>query len=105
MRWQCEFGRIWPHLEEFYCVRAGNESTSCWCHQAGGLTRAEGEDRIDFLAKVRNLALEPLWRARYGGNGSAPVTGEGFRADRVVFVNDVYFCARDVVRPAAFPPI
>ncbi len=64
--------------------------------RAGGLTRAEGEDRIDFLAQVRNSALEPLWRGA-GGNGSAAVSGEGFRADRIVFVNDVFFCARDVV--------
>ena len=64
---------------------------------AGGLTRAAGEDRIEFLAKVRNLALEPLWRES-GRNGSAAVTGEGFRANRIIFINDVYFCVRDVVR-------
>ena len=29
--------------------------------------------------------------------------GAGFRADRVVFINDVYFCARDVVRRGADP--
>lgn len=46
---------------------------------------------------MRNRALEPLWRGA-GGNGSAAVTGEGFRADRIIFVNDVFFCARDVVR-------
>ena len=63
--------------------------------------RAEGEERIEFLAKVRNRALEPLWRGA-GGNGSVAVTGEGFRADRIVFVNDVFFCARDVVR-CSFP--
>lgn len=65
----------------------------------GGLTRGPGKDRIEFLAKVRNLALEPLWREA-GTNGSAAVTGEGFRADRIIFINDVYFCARDVVRPS-----
>ena len=64
---------------------------------AGGLTRAEGQDRIDFLAQVRNAALEPLWRG--AGNGSAWGAEGGFKADRVVFLNDVYFCARDVVSP------
>ena len=28
----------------------------------GSLTREPEQDRIDFLAQVRNLALEPLWR-------------------------------------------
>ena len=32
----------------------------------GNLTRQEGQDRIDFLAQARNLALEVLWL-----NGSA----------------------------------
>jgi alpha-1,3-mannosyltransferase len=64
---------------------------------AGGLTREDGQDRIEFLAKVRNAALQPLWRGG-GANGSEPAVSEGFRANRIVFVNDVYFCARDVVR-------
>ena len=64
---------------------------------AGGLTRAEGQDRIDFLAQVRNAALEPLWRE--AGNGSAWGAEGGFKADRIVFINDVYFCARDIVSP------
>lgn len=62
---------------------------------AGGLTRAEGQDRIDFLAQVRNAALEPLWREAV--NGSAWGAEGGFKADRIAFINDVYFCARDIV--------
>lgn len=42
---------------------------------------------------MRNLALDPLWRE--AGNASADEAG--FKADRIVFVNDVFFCARDVV--------
>ena len=52
--------------------RAGNHVrepgvylVSCSGAAAGGLTRAEGQDRIDLLAQVRNAALEPL------RNGSA----------------------------------
>ena len=65
---------------------------------AGGLTRAEGQDRIEFLAQVRNAAVEPLWKE--SSNGSAYGAEGGFKADRLVFINDVYFCARDVVRPS-----
>ena len=87
----------------------GASNTSAWAGKslagpewppeyAGGLTRAEGQDRIDFLAQVRNAALEPLWREA-GHNGSAWGAEGGFKADRIVFINDVYFCARDVVSP------
>ena len=48
-----------------------------------------------FLAQVRNAALEPLWKE--GSNGSTWGNEGGFKADRIVFINDVYFCARDVV--------
>lgn len=65
---------------------------------AGGLTRAEGQDRIEFLAQVRNAALEPLWKE--SSNGSAWGSEGGFKADRIVFINDVYFCTRDIVRPS-----
>ena len=73
-----------------------------WC--AGGLTRESGQDRIEFLADVRNRALQSLWREEEGaasrssrnGSSSGQLPG-GFRADRIVFINDVYFCARDVV--------
>lgn len=67
---------------------------------AGGLTRAEAQDRIEFLAQVRNAALEPLWKE--GSNGSVWGSEGGFKADRIVFINDVYFCARDVVRPSPY---
>lgn len=75
---------------------------------AGGLARAAGQDRIEFLAEVRNRALQPLWReeeerAGSSGQNRSAAAGAGFRADRIVFINDVYFCARDVVRHSADP--
>ena len=72
----------------------------------GNLTRGETQERIDFLADVRNAALEPLW-ADTISDGGIPSTWiheepahkeKVWPADRVVFMNDVYFCARDVVR-------
>jgi alpha-1,3-mannosyltransferase len=75
----------------------------------GNLTRQPEQDRIDFLAQVRNAALEPLWLE----TGSEEVAGlapwynsrsRGLQsqvlwpADKVIFLNDVYFCARDAVR-------
>ncbi|GFR42846.1 hypothetical protein Agub_g3804 [Astrephomene gubernaculifera] len=44
------------------------------------------QHRIQFLASVRNAALEPLY-------GAPPGT-----YDNVVFVNDVFFCAADLFR-------
>ena len=88
------------------------------CSAGGSLKRGEEQDRIDFLAQARNRALEPLWL-------SASATSEGFGteqgdlarelaswdvfsardatrvmwpAQKVVFLNDVYFCAQDVFR-------
>ncbi|KAK9812593.1 hypothetical protein WJX72_000003 [[Myrmecia] bisecta] len=83
----------------------------------GSLTRAKNQDRIDFLAAARNRALEPLWlnTTAVAADGSQPHAPLGrqlhswtfswgskprplWPASRVVFLNDVYFCARDVVR-------
>ncbi|KAG1659131.1 hypothetical protein FOA52_013800 [Chlamydomonas sp. UWO 241] len=79
-------------------------------------------DRIEFLAKVRNEAMLPLLMGQLGGSSSsssgaggqgaagaaAPVAAAGAaRAagaaaaplrERLVFINDVFFCARDVLR-------
>lgn len=82
---------------------------------AGG--RLQGQHRIDFMATIRNKALEPLGvfagyernLLRHDGSGqdtfapprtrvpTIPPTGGG-TFDRVVFLNDVFFCARDIVR-------
>lgn len=59
--------------------------------------REEGEGRIGFLAKVRNKTLEPLWRARDMASGEFTARG-GWKADRIIFMNDVFLCAKDVVR-------
>ncbi|KAJ1665471.1 hypothetical protein EV178_003111 [Coemansia sp. RSA 1646] len=47
--------------------------------------RPKRRHRIEYMAELRNRAMEPLYR-----NGSM-----GF--DKVVFVNDVFFCAPDVL--------
>ena len=89
----------------------------------GSLTRAEQQDRIDFLAQARNRALEPLWLTAVHSDPSANVKGSSanywagnahikasesfaskdrahplWQAQKVVFLNDVYFCAQDVLR-------
>ena len=124
----------------------------------GGITRQDNEQRIDFLARVRNKALEPLhWHRNHSDNGSNHInhsqssssnsshtylhsniksssssssrssssssaasgnssnsssSGGGdnatttdddgdhivFEADKVVFLNDVYFCAQHIHR-------
>ena len=47
----------------------------------GSLVRGD-RHRIDHLAELRNAALKPLFEKPF---------------DRVVFINDVYFCAEDVI--------
>ncbi|TPX30101.1 hypothetical protein SmJEL517_g06250 [Synchytrium microbalum] len=52
-----------------------------------GVARSSIPNRIEFLANVRNRALDPLvdmWR-------------DGSVYDRVVFLNDVQFCAEDIL--------
>jgi alpha-1,3-mannosyltransferase len=51
----------------------------------GDILRTPGSDRVAHLATIRNAALLPL------------TTGT-FPADAVVFTNDVFFCAEEVVR-------
>ncbi|TPX45146.1 hypothetical protein SeMB42_g01591 [Synchytrium endobioticum] len=52
-----------------------------------GVKRNHVPHRIEFLAEVRNRVLDPLQELW--------ATGERF--DRVVFLNDVIFCAEDIV--------
>ena len=63
----------------------------------GTIVRGEEEGRIEFLAKVRNKALEPLWNLEDMSSEQARGVGH-WRADRIIFMNDVFFCAKDVVR-------
>lgn len=51
--------------------------------------RAPGEHRIAFLARMRNKALQPLHDPLHMSNAGGPF-------QRVVFINDVYFCAWQV---------
>jgi len=48
--------------------------------------RASGQKRINFLAKVRNKAMEPFYQK--------PANFY----DYVIFLNDVYFCYEDIIR-------
>jgi alpha-1,3-mannosyltransferase len=61
----------------------------------GDVAKSEGH-HIKNMAKLRNAALRPLYaniRAQRASGGA-----EGWVADRVVFINDVFFCAEDVLR-------
>lgn len=55
----------------------------------GNLVRQRKVDRIPFLSSVRNAAMEPLqeWQ-------------DTWIATKVVFINDVFFCAQHVLRLA-----
>jgi len=64
------------------------------CVADGAIQRADGEERIEFLAKVRNKTLEPLWRH----SNMSRESGGGWEADRIIFSNDVYLCTKDIVR-------
>ena len=62
-------------------------------------------DRIAFLAGVRNAALEPLWQPRSARGNNATWMGHleerglgPWPATRIIFLNDVYLCAKDVIR-------
>jgi alpha-1,3-mannosyltransferase len=62
-------------------------------------------ERIAFLAAVRNRAAELLWPVGQREepeamrlHASLKVPDEGYPADYLVFINDVFFCAADVLR-------
>ncbi|KAK9807875.1 hypothetical protein WJX72_011849 [[Myrmecia] bisecta] len=63
-----------------------------------GLSREDGQDRIAFLADMRNRALAPL----FGSDGFWSAKS-GWPADKVIFINDVFFCAGDILRLLAHP--
>lgn len=67
-----------------------------------------GASRIEFMATIRNLALEPLW-----GDSAALKSSSRFLsnisdlstpvpAERVVFINDVFWCVKHVLRLLAY---
>lgn len=80
-------------------------STSCtpeilYC-AAGALVKGENDSRIDFLAKVRNKAMEPLWLLANKSLSDASDQAsrqKPWKADRVLFMNDVFICAKDFMR-------
>eukprot|EP00210_Caulerpa_lentillifera_P008017 g7654.t1 len=57
----------------------------------GNLVRDANEDRIEFLAKIRNEAIAPM--IQWSRDDSTP-----WKAQKVVFINDVYFCAQHILR-------
>eukprot|EP00210_Caulerpa_lentillifera_P008024 g7661.t1 len=57
----------------------------------GNLVRDANEDRIEFLAKIRNEAIAPM--IQWSRDDSSP-----WKAQKVVFINDVYFCAQHILR-------
>ena len=82
-------------LKPPYSVR-----TCCKLHgpAEGELRRGEGESRIDFLSKVRNKALEPLWTPSNSINQTSTAPTAAFPADRILYMNDVFVCAKDFIR-------
>lgn len=66
----------------------------------GADSRRPGEHRIAFLARMRNKALEPLLKPPKEEEGNKSESSKHY--DRIVFINDVYFCAWQVRR--AHPP-
>ena len=51
----------------------------------------ENGHRIEFLAQARNAAMEPL----YSGEAAKHVPGNTFKD--VLFMNDIHFCAVDML--------
>lgn len=78
-------------LKELDQVLRAAGVTSCIVHN-GNVTRGSSEPRITFLARVRNAALYPV------------VSGYSHRhlssQDKIIILNDVCFCANDVLRLA-----
>lgn len=52
-------------------------------HGLSGLGRRKDEHRIEHLVRMREAVMEPFWESEY---------------DRVIFSNDVSWCAEDVLR-------
>lgn len=56
----------------------------------GNVTRGRYEDRIPYLARVRNAAMQPVYDSVHNSSLLKP--------DKVIFLNDVLFCANDILR-------
>lgn len=61
----------------------------------GDVVKSEGH-HIKNMARLRNAALRPLFQniRKHRSSGGK----EGWMADRVLFINDVFFCAEDALR-------
>lgn len=78
----------------------------CHVDRHGTLVRGPGQERIPFLARVRNAALQPLYRRfdaappspGHSSQTSMDSQALDFDPDKIIFINDVYFCWQDVVR-------
>lgn len=82
VQWVQELGRELSALGVPHSLQAGTQAADMG-------QRLPHEDRIDFLARMRNHAIKPLLHQ----------AAQGVRFDRVVFINDVFFCAYEVKAP------
>lgn len=69
-----------------------------WLRWSRGPKTLAGDDRIRYLADLRNAALEPLLEPMGHSDGSRSDPSQPQRADRIIFINDVFFCPTDVRR-------
>eukprot|EP00834_Sanchytrium_tribonematis_P005999 NODE_406_length_7988_cov_0.615794.p3 type:complete len:340 gc:universal NODE_406_length_7988_cov_0.615794:1397-378(-) len=61
------------------------------------LSRKRSMNRIEYLAYVRNLALEPLFKEMEVAESNAKFFDHPNNYNAVIFLNDVYFCVNDVL--------
>ena len=81
--------------------RLGTDMSSKLWMGAGKIQAFDKEKKDKRLASQRNVALEPLWprieqdpRSRIAGDQSP----QFWKADKVIFFNDAFFCAQDIIR-------
>ena len=61
------------------------------------LGKTDQMNRIEYLAFVRNLALEPLYKDIEVLSSNSKFTETQVNYDAVLFLNDVYYCANDIL--------
>ncbi len=61
------------------------------------LAKTSQMNRIEYLAYVRNLALEPLFKEIEVLNLDSKYIEKGVSYDAVVFLNDIFYCVNDIL--------
>lgn len=61
------------------------------------LSKTEQMNRIEYLAYVRNMALEPLFKSIEVLSANSKFIEDQVEYDAVLFLNDVYYCANDIL--------